>query len=277
MNSDHRIASGLATLAANVVGTGAPVVFLHANVADNRMWRAQMAGVGENNLAIAYDRRSFGETHAGTEDFSEVADLLAVMGALTDGAPAILVGCSQGGRIAVDAALRYPSRIVGLVLIAPNVTGEPAAVYPPDITGVLDQLKDAEEAGDLDQVNAIKARLWLDGPLASEGRVAGPARQLLLDMNAIKLRSSPTGSDLDVIGEVPAFHRLGEIEAPTLVIWGDLEFPHIQDRCRQIAAEIPNGTGHVLADTAHLPSLDCPAEVTDQVVGFVNRFSDRQG
>ncbi len=36
---------------------------------------------------------------------SAVADLMAVIDSVAGGAPAVLVGCSQGGRIALDAAL----------------------------------------------------------------------------------------------------------------------------------------------------------------------------
>jgi pimeloyl-ACP methyl ester carboxylesterase len=229
MTSKHRITSGRATLAAQTVGSGEPVVFLHANVCDSRMWRAQIDGVAATNKAIAYDRRGFGETRAEKEDFSTIADLMAVLDTLADGKPAILVGCSQGGRIAIETALRYPSRVRALVLIAPTVTGAPAASYSAAIQKILDEEKKAEEAGNLDQINAIDARLWLDGPLGPEGRVTGEARQLFLDMNAIALRAAPVGADVDV---TPVFHRLGEIAVPTLVIWGSFDFPHIQERCR---------------------------------------------
>jgi pimeloyl-ACP methyl ester carboxylesterase len=257
-------------LAAEVVGSGDPVVFLHANVCDSRMWRAQLDGVGANNKAIAYDRRGFGETRAEKEDFSAVADLMAVIDAMANGTSTILVGCSQGGRIAVDAALRHPSKIRALVLIAPTVTGAPEAIYPPEIKGVMARLKEAEQVGDLDQVNAIKARLFLDGPLAPEGRVTGQARRLFLDMNAIALRSPPTGADFDV---APAFHRLGEISAPSLVIWGDLDFPHVQERSRQVATMMSNGSGHELTGAAHLPSLERPADITGLLAEFINRGS----
>jgi pimeloyl-ACP methyl ester carboxylesterase len=272
MRSNHRIVSGRATLAAEVVGSGDPVVFLHAAVADRRMWRAQLDGVGANNKAIAYDRRGFGETRAEKEDFSAVADLMAVIDATAKGAPAILVGCSQGGRVALDAALRHPSSVRALVLIAPNVAGAPAAIYPPDIAGLMARLREAEEIGDLDRVNAMKARLFLDGPLQPEGRVKGQARELFLDMNAIALRSPPTGADLDV---APAFHRLGEITAPSLVIQGDLDLPHVQDRSRHIAATMPNASHHVLTGAAHLPSLDRPADITSLLVEFIDCCSAR--
>jgi pimeloyl-ACP methyl ester carboxylesterase len=274
MRANHQIASGQAKLAVKVVGDGDPVVFLHAAVCDSRMWRTQLDAVGASHKAIAYDRRGFGETRAEKEDFSAVADLLEVIDAVGNGAPAILVGCSQGGRIALDAAVLHPSHVRALVLIAPAASGAPEPIYPPDIGGLMARLKDAEQAGDLDRVNAIKAHLWLDGPLQPEGRVAGEARRLFLDMNVIALRSPPIGSNLDV---APTFHRLGEISAPSLVLWGDLDFPHIQERCRHIATAMPNGSGHGLTGIAHLPSLERPTEITGLLAAFIDSCSRRRG
>lgn len=273
MNSNNLIPSGCAKLFAHVSGSGDPVVFLHAAVADTRMWSAQMAGVSASHKAIAYDRRGFGRTHYQEEDFSSVADLIALLDAEAEGRPAVLVGCSQGGRIVLDAALEHPSRFNGLVLIAPNVPGTPEPANPPEIENLLEQQKEAVETGSVDRINAIKARIWLDGPLVPEGRVTGTARKLLLDMNAIALRSSPTGTDVDVSEFVPAFDRLEEITMPSLVIWGDLEFPHIQERCRLVADKLVNGTSQVLTGTAHLPSLDRPDDVTSLLIEFINRCS----
>ncbi|WP_235885132.1 alpha/beta fold hydrolase [Bradyrhizobium frederickii] len=187
------IASGRASLATEVAGDGETVVFLHANVCDRRMWRAQFDRMSATHKVVAYDRRGFGETRAEPEDFSALADLVAVLEATAGGQPAILVGCSLGGRIALDAAVRHPSRVRALVLIAPNVAGAPDPVYAPDIEALMKQSKQAEASGDLERLNAMKARLWLDGPLALEGRVTGPARDLLLDMNGIAL--APHRSD----------------------------------------------------------------------------------
>jgi len=270
MSLIRHIVSGRATLAAEVVGSGTPVVFLHSNVCDRRMWRPQLDSVGATHKAVAYDRRGFGETRAEREDFSARADLVMVLDAIANGEPVILVGCSLGGRIALDAALRHPAHVRALVVIDPNVAGAPEPIYTPQLEKLMAQSKDAEASGDLDRINAMKARLWLDGPLAPEGRVTGPARDLLLDMNGIALRALPVGSDVDI---PPIFHRLAEIEVPTLVVWGDLDFPHVQERCRHIAAMVPNGSGHEMIGTAHLPSLDRPAEVTSLVTEFIARYS----
>jgi pimeloyl-ACP methyl ester carboxylesterase len=270
MRYSHRITSGRAALATYVVGSGSPVVFLHANICDSRMWSAQLDAIGASHKAIAYDRRGFGQTTAEQEDFSALADLMSVLDATANGEPAILVGCSLGGRIALDAALRHPSRVRALVLIAPNVPGAPDPTYAPEIGRLLAQLKEAEAAGDLDRVNAMRARLFLDGPLATEGRVAGPVRELLLDMNGIALRSPPIGSDVDV---PPIYHRLPEVAAPCFVVWGDLDFPYVQERSRHVAATVPNGVGREVTGAAHLPSLEQPEEVTGLIAEFINHDS----
>ncbi|WP_198317958.1 alpha/beta fold hydrolase [Achromobacter denitrificans] len=52
------------------------MVFLHANVCDGRMWRAQLDALGANCRAVAYDRRGFGKSSRATGDHSAVADLV---------------------------------------------------------------------------------------------------------------------------------------------------------------------------------------------------------
>lgn len=269
---NQTIKSGRAELATESVGSGNPLVFLHARIADRRMWRAQLDAVGASHRAVAYDRRGFGETDYERENFSAVEDLIAVLDAATGGKPATLVGCSQGGGIALDAALRYPSLVHALVLIAPNVTGAPEEISSPTIERLLAQLKEAEANGNVDQIIALRTRLFLDGPLAAEGRVTGRARQLFFDMNAVALSSLPVGSNLDT---APAYHRLSEISVPSLVICGDIDLPNIRDRSRYVAATVLNGSYHEMAGVAHLPSLERPAEITTLLTEFINGCSDR--
>lgn len=269
MTSSHRVNRGRAILAADVVGRGDPVVFLHAAICDRRMWHGQLHSVGTTNKAIAYDRRGFGETRAEPEEFSAIADLMTVMDVLGDSRPAILVACSNGGQIALDAALTHPTLVRGLVLISPSVSGAPVPVYPPEIAKLMLQAKEAQQAGDLDRVNAIKARLFLDGPLAPEGRVTGNVRQLFLDMDGLALRSPSVGTNLDAI---PAYDRLGEISAPLLVMSGDLDFRNIQERSRHVAASVMNGTHHALKGVAHLPSLEEPETIAALIRDFIRHL-----
>ena len=54
-----------------------------------------------------------------------------------------------------------------------GLTRSPTPVYPSEIDALLTLQKDAERSGAFGRVSAIKAHLWLDGPLQPEGRVTG--------------------------------------------------------------------------------------------------------
>ncbi len=267
MNPTQRsIVSGKANLAVWDAGAGPLLIFLHAGVADSRMWSAQLAALASTYRSIAYDRRGFGETQHVDEDYSQIDDLLAVIKAGGWG-PAILVGCSQGGRVALDATLRHPELVKALVLIAPAVSGAPPVEYPNDIAAIVAELDEAESAGNLELANELEARLWLDGPTSLPGRVAGAARELFHEMNGIALRAEGLGNSVETAN--PAYLRLSEIGVPTLLVWGDLDFPHIQARCGQIAQLIPTAELEVIKGVAHLPSLEAPEMVTDIIRRFV--------
>ena len=258
-------------LAAETTGSGDPVVFLHARVADRRMWRDQVESVGARYKSIAYDRRGFGETSADSEDFSAVADLVAVIKALADDKPVFLIGSSQGGAIALDAALQHPALIHALILIAPNVTGSPDAAYSPDIQRLRLRLMEAEKTGDFDQAVALRMALSLDGPAQSKDRIVRDTRRLFVDMNSVALRSQPIGANID---NSSAYYRLSEISMPSLVIYGDLDLAATQERSRYVAKAL-NGSSHVMHGVAHLPSMEQPRQVTDLLVEFINRWSSR--
>lgn len=268
MNATLRVASGSASIAAEVAGSGPPVVFLHANICDKRMWLAQLEASGTDYQAISYDRRGFGQTQTQAEDHSAVADLLAVIDATVAAAPVILVGCSQGANIALNAALAHPTRVAGLMLIAPTVNGAPEAVYSSELQAMLAQQQQAEASRDLARLNEIKARLFLDGPLASPGRVTGPLRRLFLEMNAIGLAAAPSGANRDT-GR--PFDHLKTIDAPSSVIWGNLDFPHIQSRAKLVAQLLPNAEAHELQDVAHLAGFEQPNVVTNLIRHLVKR------
>ena len=264
--TERSIPSGRVILAAWDAGAGPLVVFLHAGVADSRMWTAQCAALADVHRTLAYDRRGFGRTGHADEDYSQIGDLLAVVEAC-GGGPVILVGCSQGGRVALDATLAHPERVKALILIAPAVSGAPGADYPPVIAAIMAKLDEVETAGNLDLLNELEAHLWLDGPTSPIGRVTGAPRGLFNDMNGIALRAETLGNAIEPPSA--AYPRLSEIRVPTLVIWGDLDFPHIQARCVEIIRLIPGASFVVINGAAHLPSLEMPEIVSDAIGRFI--------
>ncbi|MFK7804415.1 MAG: alpha/beta fold hydrolase [Anaerolineae bacterium] len=266
MSRIFRIQSGQADLVGESNGSGEALVFLHAGVADRRMWRPQMEAFQNSHQVVAYDRRGFGETTSPDEPFSNTQDLESVLNHF-DLTKVTLVGCSQGGRIAIDFALTFPDRVNKLVLIAPAISGAvPPEEIPADIEALLEELEKAEEADDLEWVNKIEAHLWLDGPQSKAGRVSGPLRGLFLDMNGIALAMPELEKETE---PASAYERVSQLTMPTLVLWGDLDFPHIQDRCRYLVESIPAAQGQEIKGTAHLPNLERPDIVNNYLSHFL--------
>ena len=257
---------GGARLAGLVAGEGLPVVFLHAGVCDKRMWREQMAMVAEEGWqAIAYDRRGYGESESPDVAFSHLDDLAAVLKA-RDIHAAVFVGCSLGGGLALDFALRHPGRVIGLVLIGTSVTGAPWSATEAE-SQIEAAEEDAYERGDLDMLNRVQAHEWLDGPRAQSGRVSGPVRALFMDMNATALAKPALTKE-----ERPAdaWRRVDEVGAPTLLMVGDEDFTALIDRHEHLSEEMPNAFAAVLEGAAHIPSIERPDLVNSLLLEFLD-------
>lgn len=263
---EFEIEVGEARLVGLEQGDGLPVVFLHAGVADRRMWLEQVAAVADAGWhAIAYDRRGYGETETPDAPFSHVDDLEAVLDAL-DIHAAVLVGCSMGGGLAVDFALRHPGRVIGLVLIGTAITGAPwNSTQEEEAVEMAEE--DAWERGDLDLLNKVQAHAWLDGPRARSGRVGGAARALFLDMNRRAL-GQPRLTQEERPPE--AWSRLEALAAPSLLMVGDEDFSALIERHDTLSETMPNAFAVVLEGTAHLPSIERPDLVNALLVQFLD-------
>lgn len=268
------VVSGDASLAVYASGAttadAAPIVFLHAGVCDSRMWAGQFTTFAPSRRVVAYDRRGFGATAMVDEHFSSVDDLWMVLDALAI-ERAVLVGCSQGGRIALDAALARPERVAGLVLVAAAIGGSPEETHPDSrLSALIARYEAAKSADDIDAQNRIEAQVWLDGPFAPEGRVAGDPRALFLAMNHIVL-TAPKGCSFSVPDT--AYGRLAEVAAPTALIWGPLDVPSVIVNMRRAAATIPGAQVFELDGVAHLPSLEAPGRFEAALSTFLGTLS----
>ncbi len=245
---------GTARIAYDVRGTGPAVLLLHAGVTDRRSWDPLVDAIGAGRRAIAYDRRGFGTTTYEPEPHSQLDDAGAVLDAVGV-ERAILVGASNGGRVAIDLALHRPDRVAGLVLIGTAVRGAvetPEEGSPQAVQDLIAAYEAAEAADDPDELNRVEAHFWLDGPVALEGRVQGAARDLFLEMNGVALRAQDPGAEAD---PGAAWDRLGEIDVPTLVLCGALDVFSLPIS-EHVSTSIPGATYEVLEGTAHLPHLE---------------------
>ena len=199
----------------------------------------------------------------------DVHGLLDVVGIET----AALVGNSFGGRVAIDFALAHPERTAALVLIAPALTGWEGS---PELDA-LDEEEDALlDTGRVDEAVELNLRAWLDGPERAAAPVSAETRAALAEMQRLAFVTQVAAYEASPPPEPggwsdpPADSRLGEIEAPTLVIACAYDQPAFRALAERVAAEIPNGEG-VVVETAHLPGLERPEELNRLVLDFLSR------
>ena len=267
------IADGTAFAYDHLEADGPTIVLLHAGVADRRAWRDVAAVLNERGADVwAYDRRGFGETPGTEHSYDHTDDLLAVLEQISPAPdPVWLVGNSQGGRIAIDLAMTRPERVAGLVLLAPAVSGAPDKgdeALDPATRAISEEFDEAEDEGDMDRVNSLDVRLWLDGPTSPEGRVTGPDRDLALAMNAIALVAAQPEDDGQ--GDRDAWSHLEEIDVPATVAWGELDIPILIEECRTLAERLPGaGEPVVLEGVAHLMGLERPDLTADVIASAV--------
>ena len=271
MNRTHEVEVDGATLAVEYVQSEHPdaeaVVFLHSGGADSRMWNAQQAAVSPARTTLRYDRRGYGESRIQRPvTHSHLADLCAVLDAVGV-QRAAFVGCSQGGRVALDLALAAPRRVASLLLAAPAVSGAPAPVLEGPTARLTIAIEAAEARDNIDEVNELEAQLWLDGPEGPPGRVGGAGRALFLDMNGKALRSPLTG---DAFDPPSAWEMLDRVRCRVWVMWGDRDLPHVKSRCEILAERIGAVRSVLIPGTAHLPMIEAPDRFNAHLASFLS-------
>jgi pimeloyl-ACP methyl ester carboxylesterase len=244
-------------------GAGHPVVFLHAGVADLKMWEPQVKPFAAEFDVIRPDQRGFGDSELPPKPWSPVADLDSLIEQLSLG-PAHVVGCSMGGALAIDFALAHRARISKLVLVSSAIGG---FAFRPEHAHLFAEAATARQAGDLEALNEAMLHLFLDGPERPHGYVAQPLRDLFLEMNARAIRSDFVSAPPEQ--DALAVRRLHEISAPTLVVVGDMDVPTVLEAADLLMNSIPDVRKAVIHDAAHLPNFEHPEEFNRVVLGFL--------
>ncbi len=245
-------------------GAGLPLMFLHAGIADSRMWEPQVHEFAKHFDVICPDTRGFGRSEMPPGRWSPVGDLLALIDQLHE-KPVHLVGCSMGGGIAIDFALQHGQRISRLVLVGSALGGYE---FRPEHANLFTEAAAAHKATDYDALNVAMMHLFLDGPNRPRGHVTQPIRELFLDMNARAVRRDVEASPADKL-DPPAIERLSEITAPTLVVVGDEDVPDVLEVAEILVNNVAHVHKAVIHDAAHLPNLEHPDEFNRIVLEFL--------
>jgi pimeloyl-ACP methyl ester carboxylesterase len=249
------------------VGTGTPLLFAHAGIADSRMWDTQVAALKEQYRVIRLDLRGYGQSKPTDMLYSHGEDVLALLD-LLGVQKAVLVGCSMSGRMAIDLTLEHPERVLALVPVAARPAGFTAEVPPSPYEA---EFEAAEESGDLARINEAELKHWVVGPNRTRAEVDPLVWALALDMNRIALENEGHGEEKDA-PEPPAVERLAEIKVPTLIICGDNDVPLMPLAAEAMAQQIAGARKVMLKNAGHLPNMERPDEFNSALKAFLSEI-----
>ena len=120
VEDEGRVRVNGAELYYEVGGEGQPLVLLHDGLLDRRVWDDQFVTFARHYRTIRYDRRGYGKSSLPDRPFSDISDLHRLLRHL-DINEAYLLGMSNGGKVALEFALKHPEMVAALVLVGPNL------------------------------------------------------------------------------------------------------------------------------------------------------------
>ena len=252
-----------ARVAYDVAGAGPPLLLLHAGLGDRRMWDDQAPAFTEHFTTIRFDARGFGDTRKPDAPYAPHEDALGLLDALGIDR-AHMVGVSMGAQTAIEAAVAAPKRVSALVAVAAR-TGTPVS---PALLADWEKVNEIYETGDIAGANEYELRMWVDGPDRAPDAVEPAVRERVRAMNAALFeRDDDVGEEIPL--DPPAADRLGDIQAPTLILYGDKDIADVRAAAGPLAAAIPGARLAVIPDAAHLPQMERPDLFNRIVLDFL--------
>ena len=214
-------------------GAGQPIVCIHGTGSSAVMWADAVPELATHGRTIVYDRRGsfrserprpyLTNVHQHTDDAAALIDAL-------DAAPAIVIGRSYGGEIAIDLALRYPACVRALALLEGGgfSLSEAAMRWMAEIG---ERVFAAAEV-DMSTVAETLLRKVL-GDAGWEG-LPEPAKQMFT-ANGPAIVAEERGGPLDVGAD-----QLGTIVQPTLLVAAEDSPPAFAEVTHLVAAAMPS-------------------------------------
>ncbi len=268
------------TLYYEVAGTGQPFVLVHGHLLDRRSWDDQFAVFAQRYRVVRYDQRGFGDSGLITkgDTYSDRQDLYELMKFLGIES-AYLMGVSGGGSLAIDFTLEHPERVDALIPVTAGVSGyqpsEEDIKNHPDVMRMFEGLNEAFEKHDIARAVEVSLELWTDGPGRLPKQAAPDVRERVREMTTHNWNRPDDEAQAEtppVPLEPPAIQRLSQISVPTLVILGELDAPN---PLTTLVAEIPGAKKVVMAETAHHPFMEKPAEFNQTVLDFLESLKSQ--
>ncbi len=250
-------------------GSGDPVILIHGLMSSAHEWRKNIDALAQAHRAYAIDLVGFGFSSRVSEPCYSLRYFAQTVHEFMDAqglARASIVGHSLGGAVALQFAYDYPARTDRLVLLAPGIYLV-KYVGPIRYAAQVPYLPRALMS--LVVCNPRVQRVSFRNALGQAGRV--DEETLSIRMRSLRVRgtldallamaTSPHASEMRL--------RVGDIQAPALVIWGDGDLVVPLRHGKRLVRELPHAELVILEGAGHLPNEEFPEVVNRVMTDFL--------
>ena len=266
-------------------GDGKPLLMVHGLGGSAVNWMGVAPGFAKNHRAMALDLAGFGRTplfHRSAA-LGANAELVHRFTKEVIGEPVILMGNSMGGHISILVAADHPDWVSKLVLVDPAVPGIHVRRPDPSTLGVVAALslpglaeividRRARILGPEGLVKRTIALVMAD-PSRLDGELLETHVQLTRERSNLGRQNSRAFTQavrsLGLRMADPRFWaRLKKVEAPTLVVHGELDRLIPVAAARELVRRRPDWTLEILEGVGHVPMMETP----DRFMQIVNQW-----
>ncbi len=239
-----------------VAGEGPPVVLVHANPFDHRLWMYQTARWSAFHAIVAVDIRGYGRSDKPEAPFSLEDMANDVIGVMDDLAidRAVVGGCSVGSGMALIMGLDHPERCAALVLV--GGASRPGANVSARVAGY---------AGDVATYQREHLRACT-APGFGDGDPGGWVLNMFNE-RADTLSGASIGQIFRARGSADLQARLPAMKPPVIVVNGihDISL----DAGLETARLIPGAVHSVIPGSGHACQIENPAGFDAAVLPFL--------
>jgi pimeloyl-ACP methyl ester carboxylesterase len=237
-------------------GRGRPVLLLHGWLNSWALWRRTIEVLGKEFRLYALDFLGFGESGAHGEDFS-VSNFVLMVNEFMERmgiARAPLVGHSMGGTVSLSAALRYPDKVVKVIVVGSPIQG----------TSLSPLLKLAAYHGwvGVGQSAPFLYTVFQRGfkpflrvysyLLAKDGKMLGE----MLTADVSKITAVPFFESIGTLRDTDLRPQIGTLRMPVLGIYGNRDLIVHPGQGRVLKQCLPISRIMMFEGSGHFPMID---------------------
>lgn len=244
-----------------LAGVGNPLVLIHGNTLDTRMWDDQFAAFARHYRVLRYDMRGYGGSalpsaaaHAPAEDLKALLSLL-------DLGHAHILGLSRGGAVAIDFALTYPASTDTLILAD---TG----LWKFEWQEFGEFSSNVRSAAVTSGIEAAR-ELWLAGSLFAPAMENSRLAARLQEMLAAYSGWHWLNNEALHLSESTQLERMHTIMAATLVLVGERDLQDFHRIADALVQAAPNAVKVLLPGVGHLSNMEDPLHFNEAVLDFL--------